>query len=43
MELPERKRTIGCKWVFKKKEAVSEKKKGRKFQGSPSNEGLFTA
>ena len=29
VELQERKRKIGCKWVFKKKEAVSEKK-GRK-------------
>jgi hypothetical protein len=25
VELPERKKKIGCKWVFKKKEAVSEK------------------
>jgi hypothetical protein len=25
VELPERKRAIGCKWVFKKNEAVSEK------------------
>ena len=25
VELPERKRTIRCKWVFKKNEAVSEK------------------
>jgi hypothetical protein len=25
VELSERKRAIGCKWVFKKKEAVSEK------------------
>jgi hypothetical protein len=25
MELPKRKKAIGCKWVFKKNEAVSEK------------------
>jgi hypothetical protein len=25
-----KKRKIGCKWVFKKNEAVSEKKNGRK-------------
>jgi hypothetical protein len=25
VELLERKRAIGCKWLFKKKEAVSEK------------------
>ena len=25
VELLERKRKIGCKWVFKKKEAISEK------------------
>jgi hypothetical protein len=31
VELPERKRAIGCKWVFKKKEAVSEKG-GEKFK-----------
>jgi hypothetical protein len=31
VELPERKRKIGCKWVFKKKEAVSEKG-GEKFK-----------
>jgi hypothetical protein len=31
MELPERKRKIGCKWMFKKKEAVSEKG-GEKFK-----------
>ena len=31
MELPKRKRKIGCKWVFKKKEAVSEKG-GEKFK-----------
>ena len=31
MELLERKRKIGCKWVFNKKEAVSEKK-GEKFK-----------
>jgi hypothetical protein len=31
VELPERKMKIGCKWVFKKKEAVSEKK-GEKFK-----------
>jgi hypothetical protein len=42
VELPERKRKIGCKWVFKKKEAVSEKR-GRKVQGSPSSKWLFTA
>jgi len=42
MELPERKRAIGCKWVFKKREAVSEKR-GRKVQGSPSSKGLLIA
>jgi hypothetical protein len=42
VELPERKKAIGCKWVFKKKEAVS-KKRGRKVQGSLSNEGLLIA
>jgi hypothetical protein len=31
VELPERKKKIGCKWVFKKKEAVSEKG-GEKFK-----------
>ena len=31
MELPERKRKIGYEWVFKKKEAVSEKG-GEKFK-----------
>jgi hypothetical protein len=31
VKLPERKRKIGCKWVFKKKEAVSEKR-GEKFK-----------
>ena len=31
MELPQRKRKIGCKWVFKKNEAVSEKW-GEKFK-----------
>jgi hypothetical protein len=31
VELPERKWKIGCKWVFKKKEAVSEKG-GEKFK-----------
>jgi hypothetical protein len=41
VELPERKRVIGCKWVFKKKGAVSEKRE-RKVQGSPSSKGLFT-
>jgi hypothetical protein len=41
VELPERKRAIGCKWVFKKKGAVSEKRE-RKVQGSPSSKGLFT-
>ena len=25
MELPKRKKKIWCKWVFKKKEAISEK------------------
>ena len=40
VELLERKRTIGCKWMFKKKKAVSEKR-GRKVQGSPSSKGLF--
>ena len=42
VELIERKRVIGCKWVFKKKEVVSEKR-GRKDQGSPSSKGLFIA
>ena len=31
VELPERKRAIGYKWVFKKKEAISEKG-GEKFK-----------
>jgi hypothetical protein len=31
VELPERKRTIWCKWVFKKKEAVLERG-GEKFK-----------
>jgi hypothetical protein len=31
VELPERKRKIGCKWMFKKNEAVSEKG-GEKFK-----------
>ena len=30
-ELPKRKKPIGCKWVFKKKEAVSEKE-GERFK-----------
>jgi hypothetical protein len=42
VELPERKRAIGCKWAFKKKEAVFEKM-GRKVQASLSSEGLLTA
>ena len=40
VDLLERKRAIRCKWVFKKKEAVSEK--GGGIQGSPSSKGLFT-
>ena len=31
MELPKEKRAIGCKWVYKKKEVVSEKD-GKKFK-----------
>ena len=32
-EVPKGKRPIGCKWVFKKKEAVSKKKKkGKRFK-----------
>ena len=41
VELLERKRKIRYKWVFKKKEVVSEKI-GRKVQDSPSSKGLFT-
>ena len=41
VELPEKKRKIGYKWVFKKKKAISEKR-GRKVLGSPSRKGLFT-
>jgi hypothetical protein len=40
VELPERK--IGCKWVFKKKEAVSEKG-GEKFKARLVAKRLFTA
>ena len=32
VELLEGKRAIRCKWVYKKKEAVSEKKNGEKFK-----------
>jgi hypothetical protein len=39
VKLPKRKKAIGCKWVFKKKEIVSENR--RKVQGSPSSKGLF--
>jgi hypothetical protein len=42
VELRKRKRAIGCKWVFKKKEAVLEKR-GRTVQGLLSSKGLFTA
>jgi hypothetical protein len=42
VELLERKRAIGCKWVFKKNEVVSEKR-GGKVQSSPNSERLFTA
>ena len=41
LELPKRKRAIGCKWVFKKK-GSNIKKMGRKVQGSHSSKRLFT-
>jgi hypothetical protein len=45
VELLERKRAIGCKWVFKKN-VVSKKKGGEggggEVQGSPSSKWLFT-
>jgi hypothetical protein len=41
VELLEKKRAIRCKWVFKKKEAVSEK--GKEVQGSLGSEGVLTA
>ena len=31
MKLPKRKKAIGCKWVYRKKEALSENK-GEKFK-----------
>lgn len=42
VELSEKKTAIGCKWVFKKKEAISEKK-GEEVQGSLGSEGVLTA
>jgi hypothetical protein len=42
-ELLARKRAIGCKWVFKKKEVVSKRGKGvGEVQGLSSSKGLFT-
>ena len=41
MELSKGKKHIGYKWVFKKKEAVSEKRKG-KIQGMAGRIGIFT-
>jgi hypothetical protein len=41
VELLERKRAIGCKWVFKKKETTSEKR-GEKFKARLVAKGLFT-
>jgi hypothetical protein len=40
VELLENKRKIGCKWVFKKKEA-SIRKRERKVQGSPSSKKVI--
>uniref|UniRef100_A0A2N9FI38 Uncharacterized protein n=1 Tax=Fagus sylvatica TaxID=28930 RepID=A0A2N9FI38_FAGSY len=37
-ELPKGKKPIGCKWVFKKKETVSEKEEG-KIQGTIGSKG----
>ncbi|KAE8721509.1 hypothetical protein F3Y22_tig00015910pilonHSYRG00102 [Hibiscus syriacus] len=40
--LPEGKKPIGCKWVYKKKPVVTEKR-GGEVQGSFGSEGFFTA
>jgi hypothetical protein len=41
VDVPERKKAIGCKWVFNKKEVVSERGGGG-IQGPPSSKWLFT-
>jgi hypothetical protein len=41
VELPERKRAIWCKWVFKKKEAILEKM-GEKFEALLVAKGTHT-
>ena len=40
VDLPTRKRAIGCKWVYKKKEAISEKQ-GEQFKARLVAKGLL--